>query len=50
MKMKYNGTEERQVPGYGLYKPGDEVEYEETLFNTGLFDSIKESKKKEGDN
>jgi hypothetical protein len=46
-KMKYIGEEPREIPQYGVFKPGDEVEYNETLFNTGLFDVI--SKKKEGD-
>ncbi len=45
-KMKYIGEEEREVPQYGVYKPGDVVEYDESLHNTGLFRVIK---KKEGD-
>jgi hypothetical protein len=45
-KMKYVGEEPREIPQYGVYEPGVEVEYDKTLFNTGLFDVIK---KKEGD-
>jgi hypothetical protein len=37
MKMKYIGEEERIFPNYGVYKPGDEVESDETLLSTGLF-------------
>lgn len=35
--MKYIGEEERIFPQYGVFKPGDEVEYNETLLSTGLF-------------
>lgn len=52
MKMKYKGTEEREIPGYGLYKPGEVVEYDDTLLSTGLFEGIPEKKmivEKEGD-
>jgi hypothetical protein len=49
-KMEYTGENEREFPRFGVFKPGDEVEYDETLFNTGLFRVIKEKKKdKEGD-
>jgi hypothetical protein len=47
--MKYIGEEPRSVPQIGVFKPGDEVEFNETLHNTGLFDVMKETKKKEGD-
>lgn len=46
-KMKYIGEEEREVPQYGVYKPGDVVDYEESLHDTGLFRVIKN--RKEGD-
>jgi hypothetical protein len=49
-KMRYIGEEEREIPQHGLFKPGDEVEYNETLHDTGLFDVLKDKKKeKEGD-
>lgn len=35
--MKYIGEDEREFPNYGVFKPGDEVEFNETLFSTGLF-------------
>lgn len=47
--MKYTEKSEREIPRFGVFKPGDEVEYEETLFNTGLFELDKTKKKKEGD-
>jgi hypothetical protein len=47
-KMKYIGEEEREIPQFGVFKPGDEVDFDESLHNTGLFDVI-EKKKKEGD-
>lgn len=40
-KMKFVGDSERIFPGYGQFKPGDEVEYDETLLSTGLFDEKK---------
>lgn len=43
-KMIYVGDEEREVPGIGVYKPGDEVAFNETLMGTGLF-RVKENKK-----
>ncbi|WP_156107902.1 hypothetical protein [Bacillus sp. UNC322MFChir4.1] len=36
-KMKYIGEEERVIPQHGVYKPGDEVDFNETLYATGLF-------------
>lgn len=49
-KMKYIGHEEREVPGFGVYNPGDVVDFDETLRATGLFDVIEQkSKKKDGD-
>jgi hypothetical protein len=36
-KIKYIGEEERIFPQYGQFKPGDEVEFNETLLSTGLF-------------
>jgi hypothetical protein len=47
-KMTYIGEEEREIPQHGVFKPGDIVEYNETLYETGLFDVV-EKKKKEGD-
>lgn len=35
--MIYIGEEERWIPNYGVFKPGDETEFDETLFLTGLF-------------
>lgn len=50
-KMTYTGDEEREVPGFGVYKPGDEVDFNETLIATGLFVVIEPKlKKKEGEN
>jgi hypothetical protein len=46
-KLVYIHEEEREIPGYGVYKTGDVVDYDETLIATGLFE-VKE-KKKEGD-
>jgi hypothetical protein len=45
-KMIYTGDEPREIPGFGVYKPGDEVEYDEILHGTGLF---KIKSRKEGD-
>jgi hypothetical protein len=45
MKMKYIGEEERIFPNYGVYKPGDEVESDETLLSTGLFVESKNDEK-----
>lgn len=33
----YIGETEKEIPNYGLFKPGDEVEFNQTLFETGLF-------------
>jgi hypothetical protein len=49
-KITYIGDEEREIPQHGLYKPGDVVDFDETLHATGLFDVIeKKSKEKEGE-
>jgi hypothetical protein len=49
-RMKYIGEGPREIPQFGVFKPGDEVEYDKTLHDTGLFDVEKEKKKeKEGD-
>lgn len=49
-KITYIGDEPREIPGYGVYKPGDELEYNETLHDTGLFRVIeKKSARKEGE-
>jgi hypothetical protein len=48
--MEYVGDEPRVVPQFGLYQPGDVVNFDETLYNTGLF-RVKENKqdKKDGE-
>jgi hypothetical protein len=46
-KLKFKGEEPREFPQFGLYKPGDVVEYSETLKQTGLFTVVKS--KKEGE-
>jgi hypothetical protein len=49
-KMKYIGQEEREIVQYGVYKPGDVVEYNEVLLQTGLFRIVRSTKdQKEGD-
>lgn len=45
-KLIYIGKEERIFPRLGVFKPGDEVDYNEALLSTGLF---REKKEKEGD-
>lgn len=47
--MKYIGTEERIVPKHGLFKPGDVVDYDKSLYGTGLFDVEKKTQKKDGE-
>ncbi len=42
--IKYIGEGERIFPNFGVFKPGDEVELNETLLSTGFF-----IEKKEGD-
>jgi hypothetical protein len=36
-KLVYIGEVEKEIPQFGVYKPGDEVEFNETLLSTGLF-------------
>jgi hypothetical protein len=36
-KLVYIGEEEREIVNFGVYKPGDEVDFNETLLSTGLF-------------
>ncbi|WP_181444675.1 hypothetical protein [Bacillus sp. 03113] len=36
-KMIYIGDEEREIPQHGVFKTGDEVEFNKTLYSTGLF-------------
>lgn len=49
-KMIYIGEEERIVPRHGVFKPGDEVDFDEELHSTGLFDEKKvKSGKKDGE-
>jgi hypothetical protein len=45
-KMKYMAEDEREIAQFGVFKPGDVVDYDEKLHKTGLFNVIK---KKEGD-
>lgn len=47
--MKYIGEEERIVPQHGLFKPGDVVDYNQSLHSTGLFRLEDKIKKKDGD-
>ena len=47
-KLKFVGDSERIFPGYGQFKPGDEVDFNESLLSTGLFRVI-DRKKKDGD-
>lgn len=48
-KLIYIGEEERIIPQHGIYKPGDEVDFNETLLSTGLFREKKSKLEKEGD-
>jgi hypothetical protein len=49
-KMKYIGQEEREIAQFGVFKPGDVVEYDESLHDTGLFRVVRSSKEqKEGE-
>lgn len=48
--MKYIGNEVREFPRFGVFKPGDEVDYNENLLKTGLFEEIKtKPSQKEGE-
>lgn len=49
--MKYNGEEEREIPQHGVFKPGEVVDFNESLHDTGLFDVVKnrKSNKEEGE-
>ena len=42
--MIYIGEIEKEIVGFGVFKPGDKIEFDETLFATGLF-SMKEDNK-----
>jgi hypothetical protein len=46
-QLKFKGEESREIPQFGIYKPGDVVEYSESLKQTGLFSVVKS--KKEGE-
>jgi hypothetical protein len=48
-KIVYIGTGERIIPGFGQFKPGDEVEHDETLLSTGLFRVKNQKDKKDGE-
>jgi hypothetical protein len=43
-KLVYIGEDEKEIPQYGVYKPGDQVDFDETLLSTGLFSEITEDK------
>lgn len=45
--MEYIGEDERVITQYGLFKPGDVVDYDKSLHSTGFFRV--EDKKKDGD-
>jgi hypothetical protein len=45
-KLIYTGTVEKIFPRIGVFKPGDEVDYNKSLLSTGLFRE-KQSKKVE---
>jgi hypothetical protein len=47
--MKYIGDEEREIPGYGVFKTGDVVELDDSLHSTGLFEVIEKKRNKEKD-
>jgi hypothetical protein len=36
-KLIYIGEEEKEIVNFGVYKPGDEVDFDEILLSTGLF-------------
>jgi hypothetical protein len=36
-KLIFIGEDEKEIPQFGVYKPGDEVDFDETLLSTGLF-------------
>lgn len=38
--MKYIGEVVKEIPGFGVYKPGDEIEFNDILFSTGLFEKV----------
>jgi hypothetical protein len=48
-KIVYIGEGERIFPGFGQFKPGDEVEHDETLLSTGLFRVKIQKEKKDGE-
>jgi hypothetical protein len=48
-KMEYIGEDERIFPGFGQFKPGDEVDHDEILLSTGLFRMKTKKEQKDGD-
>ncbi|MBO8169963.1 MAG: hypothetical protein H0Z35_12385 [Thermoanaerobacteraceae bacterium] len=52
-KLKFIGQTAREIPSQGIFKPGweGEVENDEAkiLLSTGLFEEVKETKKKGAD-
>ena len=48
--LVFIGPEPREFPGFGIFGPGDEVDYNETLAKSNLFKPKTEEKpQKEGD-
>jgi hypothetical protein len=47
MKLTYVDEVTKIIPGYGVFKKDDVVEYDEILEKTGLFE-VKNDEKKEG--
>jgi hypothetical protein len=41
--LVFIGENEKEIPNYGVFNPGDEVEDNETLLSTGLFNEKKET-------
>jgi hypothetical protein len=44
--MKCIASEPREVPGFGVFEPGQVVDYDETLFASGIFEKVESDKKK----
>ncbi len=45
-KLIFTGEYEKIIPNFGVYKPGDEVDFDKSLLETGLF---REKTEKDGD-
>jgi hypothetical protein len=48
-KLVYKGENEKEIPRFGVFKPGDEVDFDESLLSTGLFSEKKKNERKDGD-